>query len=361
MYILRRRHRSPHSLFLRICQQVGRGDGESLRRVVMQHLFGWKLQRLRPLSTGRLRIGTRGSKLALWQAGWVKSALDPHLSHPSDIVIIKTRGDKITDVPLAQVGGNALFVKELEDALFDGRIDVAVHSMKDMPSSLPEGLAIGAVPRRESPFDVLVSKGNKSFQDLAMGARVGTSSLRRQAQLLHVRPDLVMDPVRGNLDTRLVKLESQDLDAIVVAAAGMKRLGFGNRITQVFPEDLLLPAVGQGALCIEVREDDLSAAGLVAPLDHPDTRAAVLAERAFLRRLGGSCQVPMAGYAEVVGDRLSLTGLVASLTGQDLVRDTLSGRISAPEEVGTLLAERLLDRGALPLVMEILGNIPCRG
>ena len=313
------------------------------------------------MSAGRLRIGTRGSKLALWQAGWVKAALDPYLSHPSDLIVIKTRGDRITDVPLAQVGGNALFVKELEDALFDGRIDVAVHSMKDMPSSLPEGLALGAVPKRESPFDVLVSKENKSFHELAIGARVGTSSLRRQAQLLNARPDLVMDPLRGNLDTRLAKLERQDLDAIVVAAAGMKRLGFEDRITQVFPEDLLLPAVGQGALCIEIREGDLATAGLVAPLDHPDTRAAVLAERAFLRRLGGSCQVPMAGYAVVAGDTVTLTGLVASLTGQELVRDTLSGEISAPEDVGTLLAERLLDRGALPLVMEILGKSPCRG
>lgn len=308
----------------------------------------------------QLKIGTRGSKLALWQANWTKNALEAlHPSLKVELVIIKTKGDKITDVPLAQVGGNALFVKELEQALEDRRIDIAVHSMKDMPSTIPEGLRIGAVPERESPRDVIISKNGHEFEQLPPGARIGTSSLRRQAQLLHVRPDLTMVSLRGNLDTRIRKLETEDLDAIIVAAAGVNRLGFKNRITQYLDAPLLLPAVGQGALCIEIRENDPEAARLSAPLDHPVTHTAVRAERAFLRKLGGSCQVPMAAYGTIDEDTLTIQGLVASLDGTSIIRDTVTGPADNPEHLGDLLADRLTDQGANSILKEILSEISC--
>jgi len=308
----------------------------------------------------RLRIGTRGSKLALWQANWVKSALEKAFpSETIDLEIIKTKGDKITDVPLARVGGSALFVKELEQALQDGRIDIAVHSMKDMPSSIADGLCIGAVPQREVPWDILISKENIPFAQLPARARIGTSSLRRQAQLLCARQDLVMVSLRGNLDTRIQKLETEDLDAIVVAAAGVKRLNFENRITQYLKDDLLLPAVGQGALCIEIREDDPEAARRTAILDHAASHTAVRAERAFLRKLGGSCQVPMAALGTLEEGDLTLQGLVASLDGTRIVRDRFSGPDDDPEGLGFDLAESLISRGANDILKEILSEAPC--
>jgi len=213
-----------------------------------------------------IKIGTRGSRLALWQANWVKSAItsiNPSLS--VDLIIIKTKGDKILDVPLAKVGGKGLFVKEIEEALLDGRIDLAVHSMKDMPAEIPPGLCIGAVPERETPNDVLISKNGLLFSELISGSKVGTSSLRRSAQLLHARPDLVILPLRGNLDTRLKKLETENMDAIILAAAGVKRLNFESRITEYIDENVMLPAVGQGALCIEIRENDTE----IEPMSSP--------------------------------------------------------------------------------------------
>ena len=298
--------------------------------------------------------------MALWQANWVKKALGAlHPALAVELVIIKTKGDKITDVPLAQVGGNALFVKELEQALEDKRIDIAVHSMKDMPSTIPEGLRISAVPKRESPRDVIISKSGYTFDQLPAGARIGTSSLRRQAQLLHVRPDLTMVSLRGNLDTRIRKLETEDMDAIVVAAAGVNRLGFKHRITQYLDDDLILPAVGQGALCIEIREDNIEAARLTAPLDHPVTHTAVRGERAFLRKLGGSCQVPMAAYGTIDEKTLTLKGLVASLEGTRIVRDIVSGPADNPEHLGLMLADRLTDQGADTILAEILSETPC--
>jgi hydroxymethylbilane synthase len=308
----------------------------------------------------RLKIGTRGSKLALWQATWVKNALEKAFpSEPIDLEIIKTRGDKITDVPLAQVGGSALFVKELEQALQDKRIDIAVHSMKDMPSRIADGLAIGAVPEREAPWDILVSKGNRSFEELPAGARIGTSSLRRQAQLLSARPDLAMVSLRGNLDTRIRKLDTEDMDAIVVAAAGVKRLDFDDRISEYLDPTLLLPAVGQGALCIEIRENDPEAARRTAVLDHPDTHIAVRAERAFLRKLGGSCQVPMAALGTLEQDKLTLQGLVAALDGKRILRETLTGPTDDPETLGSKLGESLIAQGADDILKEILSEIPC--
>lgn len=302
----------------------------------------------------KIKIGTRGSKLALWQAGWVQKALckkDPLLS--IEIEIIKTKGDKILDVPLAMVGGKGLFVKEIEEALLDGRIDLAVHSMKDMPAEIPEGLCIGAIPQREISLDVLISRNGLSFLKLENGAGIGTSSLRRGAQLLHARPDIAILPLRGNLDTRLKKLESGDMDAIILAAAGVKRLGFEHKITQYLDENIMLPAVGQGALCIETREKDTDIAQVIACLDHHQTRRIVSGERALLHRLEGGCQVPIAASGKIKKNIFTITGLVATVDGVTVIRDTLSGPEEDSERVGIKLAESLLSMGA----REILENL----
>lgn len=301
-----------------------------------------------------LKIGTRGSKLALWQANWVKSSLE--VKHPFlaiELEIIKTKGDKILDVPLAKVGGKGLFVKEIEGALIDGRIDLAVHSMKDMPGDIPKGLCIGAIPEREIPQDVLISRHKKPLLELAPGAKIGTSSLRRQAQLLHARPDLIVLPLRGNLDTRLKKLETENLDAIVLAAAGVKRLGLESRITEYLDENIMLPAVGQGALCIEVRENDPVVEPIVASLEHPRTRTVILGERAFLNRLEGGCQVPIAAHGKIDKNIFTICGLVATVDGKTLIKETLSGPLASPEIIGVKLAERLVSMGA-ETIMESL-------
>ncbi len=316
-----------------------------------------------------LVIGTRGSTLAVWQAEHVAGRL--RAAFPQRTVrleTIKTTGDKILDVPLAQVGGKALFVKEIEEALLQGRVDLAVHSMKDLPTDLPAGLRIAAIGEREDPCDVLISRTGARLEALPQGARVGTSSLRRQAQLLHHRPDLVVVSLRGNLDTRIRKLTTDGLDAIVVAAAGVKRLGLSDRIAERLPAEILLPAIGQGALGIEVREPRIEGRGagtsregniaeIVGVLDHPETHAAVLAERALLRRLEGGCQVPIAAHAEVAGEGIVLRGLVASPDGRTLIRGETRGERRDPEAVGHVLAEDLLRRGAA----EILRAIYARG
>ena len=294
-----------------------------------------------------IKIGTRASKLALWQANWVQSALnDKFPDQKVELVTIKTKGDKILDVPLAKVGGKGLFVKEIEQALLEGRIDLAVHSMKDMPAEIPEGLCIGAIPQREDPADVLVSREDLDFSNLKHGAVIGTSSLRRAAQLRHARPDIIISPLRGNLDTRLKKLQTEDLDAIVLAAAGIKRLNLTHRITEYLQADIMLPAVGQGALCIEMRQEDPIIGPMLAPLEHANSRAVVLGERAFLNRLGGSCQVPIAGHGEIRTDTFSLTGLVADMDGSRIIKADLAGPADRAEAVGVQLAEQLLARGA---------------
>jgi len=294
-----------------------------------------------------IKIGTRASKLALWQANWVKSTLnenDP--AQKIELVSIKTKGDKILDVPLAKVGGKGLFVKEIEEALLDHRIDIAVHSMKDMPAEIPDGLCIGAIPQREVATDVLISRAGLRFGELRRGAVIGTSSLRRASQLRHARPDIEIVPLRGNLDTRLKKLQTENLDAIVLAAAGVKRLELEHRITEYLDSEILLPAVGQGALCIEIRQNDAIIGPLVKPLDDAPTRAVVLGERAFLNRLGGSCQVPIAGHGEIKDNTFHLTGLVADLHGSPIYKSVLSGAVDASESIGISLAETLLSRGA---------------
>jgi len=299
-------------------------------------------------------IGTRGSKLALWQAEWVRSAIRQRFPGVAvELSVIKTQGDKILDVPLAKVGGKGLFVKEIEDALLQGRADVAVHSMKDMPSEIPAGLVIGAVPEREIPTDVLISRDGLPLRELPAGSVIGTSSLRRAAQLRHLRPDLEVVPLRGNVETRIRKLDTDPLTAVVLAAAGIKRLGLEHRVTEHLDDERMLPAVGQGALCIEVREQDPRVGPMVAALDHPATRTVVSGERAFLKRLQGGCQVPIAGHGRLDGAFFTLTGLVADVDGGTVIKHRLSGPASSAERIGIELAEILLSRGA----DEILKNL----
>jgi hydroxymethylbilane synthase len=304
-----------------------------------------------------IRIGTRGSPLAVWQAEWVRSQLLAlHPQYKVELVKIKTTGDKILDVPLAQVGGKGLFVKEIETSLLESQTDLAVHSMKDMPAEIPQGLCIGVVPKRENPLDVLISRNGHAFKDLPKGARLGSSSLRRGAQVRHHRPDISIHALRGNLDTRIRKLETEGLDAIVLAAAGVRRLGLEARITEYIPENIMLPAIGQGALAIEMREDDDVTRELIAPMDHRETRLAVESERAFLSRLEGGCQVPIAAHAEIYGDEVNLAGLVAEVDGSVLLRETITGPVDKHEELGVELANRLLERGGRKILEHILGK-----
>jgi hydroxymethylbilane synthase len=309
------------------------------------------------MSRSVLKIGTRGSKLALWQAHWIKTQLNQSIPSLSiEIVVIKTKGDKILDVPLAKVGGKGLFVKEIEEALLDERIDLAVHSMKDMPADLPEGLCIGPIPERENPADVLISRRGLVLSKLKPQSRIGTSSLRRAAQIKHARPDCVIMPLRGNLDTRLKKLETTDLDAIVLAAAGVKRLNLEKKITQYLDYDLMLPAVGQGALCLEIRRYDREIEKIVSKLNHPITRAVVMGERAFLSTLGGSCQVPVAAFGEINQNSFTLRGLVADIEGKIIIKDTISGHKDSSENLGIELAQRLLSMGADKILEELKSN-----
>ena len=293
-----------------------------------------------------IRIGTRGSKLALTQSEWVKKKLERrHSGIRVDLVKIKTTGDKILDVPLSKVGGKGLFVKEIEEALLENRVDVAVHSMKDVPAQLPDDLMLSTFPPREDPSDALISGDQQSLDQLPKGAKVGTSSLRRGAQLLHFRPDLKLVPLRGNVDTRLNKLKSENLQAIILVTAGLNRLGLSNVITQTIPFHQLLPAVGQGALGLEVRRGDQGTIDLLDFLNHEETQTAVTAERAFLKTLEGGCQVPIAGFARVNGDTLSFEGLVAELDGSKIYKETVTGRRDEAENIGIEAAQTLLASG----------------
>lgn len=302
----------------------------------------------------KIVIGTRSSKLALWQAEYVKAELEkkyPELT--VELKLMTTKGDKILDAPLAKIGGKGLFTKELEQAMLDGQIDLAVHSLKDMPTEVPEGLVITAITKRFDPGDAMVSNKYEHFADLPEGARVGTSSLRRRAQLLHVRPDLNIVDLRGNVNTRLRKLDEEDFDAIILAVAGLKRLGFGDRITEVLPREMMLPAVGQGALAIESREDDFEVRNLVAFLHDLDTSTATKAERAFLARVEGGCQVPVGVYAEAGYVDMTIEAVIASPDGKKLYRSTIGGRCSEREMLGEILADRLLRDGALDIMHEL--------
>ena len=298
----------------------------------------------------KLTIGTRGSQLAMWQTNWVRSEIESrHSDIEIEIQVISTKGDRVLDVSLPKLGeqGKGLFTKELEEAIFEHRVDLAVHSLKDLPTELPAGLHIGAICEREDVRDALVARGAiKSFDQLAQRALIGTSSLRRQAQLRAVRPDLVIEPIRGNVDTRLRKLDEGQYDAIVLAAAGLHRLGHRDRITEHLSEDLMLPAVGQGALAIETREDDAATAEIIHELNHETTRLACEAERVFLKGLGGGCLVPIAAHATIEADVMTLSGLVASPDGLEVVRAKKSGPSPDAALLGQQLADELLARGA---------------
>ena len=301
-----------------------------------------------------LRIGTRGSKLALAQSEWVKKKVEA--GHPDvgvELVRIKTTGDKILDSPLSKIGGKGLFVKEIEDALLKKQVHVAVHSMKDVPAELPDELMLCGFPEREDPRDAFISLKDKSIETLPQGSRIGTSSLRRAAQLLHVRPDLDMVALRGNVDTRIRKLESGQVDAIILAAAGLRRLGLANRITRVIPLEQVLPAIGQGALGLEVRRDDHDTINLLDFLNHKPTEVTVRAERAFLKELEGGCQVPIAAFALLNSNKVHLRGMVAELDGSRIIRDEISGEKHQAEEIGINLAKKLLDCGAGEILSRI--------
>lgn len=305
----------------------------------------------------RLRIATRQSPLALWQAEYVKRELIRH--HPNievELLTFTTRGDRILDTPLAKIGGKGLFVKELEQALLAGDADIAVHSMKDVPMAFPEGLVLGVICPRETPFDALVSVRYASFADLPQGAVVGTSSLRRQCQLRRARPDLDIRDLRGNVGTRLAKLDAGEYDAIILAAAGLTRLGLGERIRELLPPELSLPAGGQGAVGIELRCDDATTAALLHPLACASTTHRVTAERALNRRLHGGCQVPIACYAIEDGDTLWLRGLVGSVDGSEILEAEARAPLMEAEALGVRVAELLLAQGAERILQAVYGE-----
>jgi hydroxymethylbilane synthase len=307
------------------------------------------------MSRKLLRIGTRASQLALWQANWVKSELEKRYAD-MDVTLtkIKTQGDKILDVPLAMVGGKGLFVKEIEEAMLRGEIDIAVHSMKDVPTIFPDGLALRCITEREDCRDIVILRPDvASWRDLPQGARIGTSALRRKAQLLHLRPDLHMIDIRGNVETRIRKLTEDHLDAVILAAAGMHRLGFTSQIGEYLPVDVSIPAIGQGALGIESRIEDDETNALIDFFNHPQTDWAVRAERAFLKRLEGGCQVPIACHGTVAGEQLTLTGFVSDCAGLRCLKKTVTGPVEKAEQIGTSLGDDLLIQGAGKILNEV--------
>ena len=302
----------------------------------------------------KVRIGSRGSPLALWQANWVKDLLlKQHSELRVDIQIIKTSGDKIQDVPLAKIGGKGLFVKEIEESLLKRDVDFAVHSMKDMPINFPINLCIACVAKRENPFDALISRNDIKLAELPKGAKIGTGSLRRISQLLNYRPDFKLIPLRGNLETRLQKLDTEGLDAIILAAAGLIRLGWDNRITEIIPPDILLPAMGQGAVGIEARKNDVENQILLADIDDEDTHYALDAERALVSQLEGGCNVPIGAFATLDDDQITLTGLVASLDGKTLYKKAMTDIKTNAIVMGRKMGDQLIGMGADRIMQEI--------
>ncbi len=317
-------------------------------------VFLLKMKQLIDMAARTLKIATRKSPLAMWQANFVKDRLEalyPELQ--VELVPMSTQGDKILDTPLAKVGGKGLFVKELETAMLEGRADIAVHSMKDVPVEFPEGLGLHTICEREDPRDAFVSNRFTAIDELPQGAVVGTSSLRRQCQLRAARPDLVIRDLRGNVNTRLAKLDAGEYDAIILAAAGLKRLEMAHRITTFIEPEQSLPANGQGAVGIECRLDDHELHALLAPLEHPETRIRVLTERAMNRALQGGCQVPIGAYALVEGEEVWLRGLVGSPDGSRVIRDEIRGPLADGEALGHTLAQRLLADGADAILAEV--------
>ena len=305
-----------------------------------------------------LRIGTRGSQLALTQSRWVKEKIENRYPETKvELTKIKTQGDKILGSSLSKIGGKGLFVKEIEDALLRNEVDLAVHSMKDVPADLPEGLEITVFPLREDPRDAFVSKNYHNIYDLPPKSSVGTGSLRRSIQLLHVRPDLRVIPMRGNVDTRLRKMESGDLQAIILASAGLRRLGLEDQIRQVLPTETFLPAIGQGVLGLEMRKGDHVVRDLLAFLNHVATELTSRAERAFLKELEGGCQVPMGGYGRLEGEKLILQGMEGELDGSAIIRDEAVGPKERPEELGITLARKMLAAGADKILQRIYERV----
>jgi hydroxymethylbilane synthase len=302
----------------------------------------------------KVTIGSRGSPLALWQANWVKDLLLGHHSDLAvDIKIIKTSGDRIQDVPLAKIGGKGLFVKEIEEGLLKREVDFAVHSMKDMPIIFPINLCIACVTKRENPFDALISRNDIKLDDLPKGAKIGTGSLRRMSQLLYYRPDLNLVPLRGNLETRLKKLETEGLDAIILAAAGLIRLGWKDCITEIIPPEILLPAMGQGAVGIETRKNDVDNQILLADMDDEQTHYALDAERALVSQLEGGCNVPIGSFATLNGDQITLRGLVASLDGKTMYKKELTDLKTNAVALGRRMGDELIEMGADRIMQEI--------
>lgn len=302
-----------------------------------------------------LRIATRKSPLALWQANYVKHALQTHHAGLTvELLAMSTRGDKILDTPLAKVGGKGLFVKELEQALLEDRADIAVHSMKDVPMEFPAGLGLAVICEREDPSDALVSNTFNSFADLPIGARVGTSSFRRQCQLREARPDITILDLRGNVGTRLSKLDAGEYDAIILAAAGLMRLEMADRIRERLPYDICLPAGGQGAVGIETRTQDITTLKLLDCLHHSTTATRVVAERTVNGRLQGGCQVPIAAFAEILNNELHLRALVGNLDGTRIIRSELRGDPHQAEQIGLTVAEDLLSQGAAEILAALL-------
>jgi hydroxymethylbilane synthase len=298
-----------------------------------------------------LTIGSRGSQLALWQARWIQARLQS-FGMETRIEIIHTTGDKITDVALSKVGTKGLFTKEIEEALLSGAIDLAVHSLKDIPTDLPDGLTLAAIPQREDPRDAMVGR---SLGSLSLKAKIGTSSLRRAAQLRAKRPDLEIENIRGNVDTRLRKLDEGQYDAIVLASAGLRRLGWENRITELLDPDVMCPAVGQGALAVETRADGGEAEQLAKRLEHRESRVAVTAERAVLRALGGGCQVPIGAYATVQGEVVQLRAIIVSPDGTEIIRKRANGASRDAEIIGRALGEELLAQGGRQILEAVYG------
>ncbi|MGS0675477.1 hydroxymethylbilane synthase [Shewanella sp. 0m-4] len=309
------------------------------------------------MSQNLIRIATRKSPLAMWQAEFVKAELEKiHEGLTVELLPMSTKGDIILDTPLAKVGGKGLFVKELEVAMLEGKADIAVHSMKDVPVEFPEGLGLEVICEREDPRDAFVSNTFKTIEDLPQGAVVGTSSLRRQCQIRAARPDLVIKDLRGNVGTRLAKLDAGNYDAIILAAAGLKRLKLEERIASFISAEQSLPANGQGAVGIECRTDDARVKALLAPLEHAETRMRVTAERAMNTRLEGGCQVPIGAYAEIDGDTLSLRGLVGNPDGSQIITAASSGNKADAEKLGVALAEELLGKGAKTILDAVYAN-----
>ena len=306
------------------------------------------------MESRKIKIGSRGSPLALWQANWIKDQLESQNPDIAvEIVIIKTSGDKIQDVPLAKIGGKGLFVKELEEALLRKDVDFAVHSMKDMPIKFPFALCIASVTKRENPFDALISRNNIKLNDLPKGAKIGTGSLRRASQLLHYRPDLNLIPLRGNVETRIKKLETEGLDAIILATAGLIRLGWGDKISEIISPEILLPAMGQGAVGIEARKHDVDNQILLADMDDENTHLALDAERAVVTQLEGGCNVPIGAFATIEGNEMTLRGLVASLDGKTLYKKELKGDKVNAVALGNEMGNALLDMGGDKIMHEI--------